>query len=251
MRGGDADPAGAGGAQGLHPQAVGQQLVVGRGQGVEDEAPARRVLAEAVPEEGDLRRLVDRDPHRDAVGEPPRDHRGVLGEPLGGVPYQPAAPLLQGERGVPVEEGGHRGDAAGAQLVDEPVVEVQPLAVDPPVPVGQDPRPGDREPVGADAESGHQRHVLAVATVVVGGHVRTRAVLDPARFPGEGVPGGRPPAVRRHRPLDLEGGRGDTPQEADGERGNGSRCRCRRRRSHTGSLRSRGAQRRFGCAARY
>lgn len=212
---------------------------MGGGQGVEDETAAGSVLTEAVSEQGDLGGLVDGDPHGHPVGEPLRHHRGVLREPLGGVPVEPAAPLLQGERGVPVEERGHRGDPRGAQLVDEPVVEVQSLVVDPAVPFGQDAGPGDREPVGADAEFGHQRHVLAVAPVVVGGHLGVGAVLDASPLSGEGVPGGGTAAVGRERALDLEGGGGDSPEEAGRELGYG---RC-----HGDSLRSAGA----GCSRHF
>src|SRR5690606_14467945 len=77
--------------------------------------------------------------------------------------------------------------------------------------------PGQGETVGAQAEFGHERDVLAPAVVVVGGDVAGVAVADPAGGAGVGVPDGRCAAVLRGGSLDLVGGRRGTPEEALGE----------------------------------
>ena len=58
-----------------------------------------------------------------------REEAGVVGEPLRGVAVQPAAAAVEGEGEVPVEAGEPRLDAGLQQLVDEPVVEVEPPRV--------------------------------------------------------------------------------------------------------------------------
>lgn len=214
---GRADIVGARGAQGPDGEAVGEELVVGGGQGVEEEGAAGGVLAQGVAEEGDLGGLVDGDPHRDPVREPFGDDARVLREAVGGVPVEPAARLLQRERGVPVVEGRGGGDAVGAQLVDEPVVEVESVRVDGPAAAGDHARPADGEPERVGAEPGEQGHVLAVAVVEAGGAGGVGAVLDPAGQRGEGVPPRGALPVGVHGPLGLERGGGGPPEEAGRE----------------------------------
>ena len=128
MQVGDADGAGdALRAQRLNRQAVGQELMVHRGQGVEEQVAAGRVDAQGVAVEGDGGGLVQRHPLRHAVTEPLAGGRAVLGEPFRRRTVHPAAAVLQGQRGVPVVERGHGGDAGVEQPVDQPVVEVQAL----------------------------------------------------------------------------------------------------------------------------
>jgi hypothetical protein len=61
---------------------------------------------------------------------------GVLGEPVGGLPVEPAAGVLERLGEVPVEERGHRPDARLEQGVDEPVVERETGCVRPARPSG-------------------------------------------------------------------------------------------------------------------
>src|SRR4029077_12010347 len=84
-------------------------------------------------------------------------------------------------------------------------------------PAWLNPRPADREPVCADAEVGHQRHVLRPAVIVVVGYIAGVPVADNARLTAEGIPDRVGPAVLGHRALDLVGGSGDTPGEAGRE----------------------------------
>src|SRR3712207_8948758 len=55
----------------------------------------RSVRAEAVAQHGVHHRLVQRDPQRDPVAEGRADQGGVVGEPVRGVPVEPAAAVLQ------------------------------------------------------------------------------------------------------------------------------------------------------------
>ncbi|GAA3235051.1 hypothetical protein GCM10020256_52630 [Streptomyces thermocoprophilus] len=121
VRVGDADLPGAGGAQRADGESVGEELVVGGRQGVEQELLAGGVDAEGVAEQGVLGGFVEGDPVADAVAEPGGDRAHVLGEPGRGVPFQPVQ--VGGE--VPVVEGDDGADAGGAQFVDEPVVEAE------------------------------------------------------------------------------------------------------------------------------
>ena len=112
-------------AQGDRRPAMGEQQVVGHRKRVEEQLVPGRVDAAGVAQHGDDVRLVDRDPVLDPVAEPSGHDPGELPEDACHVAVQPAAAVLQLLREVPVVERDHRLDAGLAQLVDEPVVEVQ------------------------------------------------------------------------------------------------------------------------------
>src|SRR5690606_40990761 len=84
-------------------------------------------------------------------------------------------------------------------------------------PVGEDPRPGDREPVRVRVEPPHQGDVLDVAVVVVVGDVPVVVVPHVAGRVGVRVPDRGALAVLVPGSLDLVGGRGDPPREPVGE----------------------------------
>ena len=89
--------------------------------------PAGRVLAPArVPSQAATHGSLCVIQWRDAVAEPAGDRLGVLDERLGGRARRPAAGVLERLRQVPVVERRERLDAVREQLVDEPVVEVEP-----------------------------------------------------------------------------------------------------------------------------
>jgi hypothetical protein len=210
---GDADLGRARGAQCLGGQPVAEQQVMGgggRGVGV---AQARGVVAVAVAVGRDDLRLVQGDPAGDPVPERVGRERGVLGKPFGRIPRGPAALVLQFLRQVPVEERGRGGDAVLAEFVEQGAVVVQAPLVGGAPAAGLDPRPGDGEPVGGQAEGGDQRDVLAVAVVGVTGDIAGIAAADLARGVAEGVPHRRALAVRVRRSLDLVGGRRCSPDE--------------------------------------
>ncbi len=181
---------------------------------VQHERLARCVDAERIAERGHHERLVQRDPERDTVGEAVRGQAGVVGEPVRGVAVQPAARILQRLRQVPVVQGRHRGDATGQQRVGQPVIEVEPGRAGRAGPSRLDTRPGQREPVGVDAEVGHQGDILGPAVVVISGDVAGLAVPDHAGLATERVPDGYAPAVLGYCALYLVGGCRDTPGEA-------------------------------------
>ena len=178
---------------------------------------ARRVVPPAVPDPGDDPRLVVRDPVGDAVAEARRDGLDVLGERIDRVAHGPAARVLEHLRGVPVEERHVRRDAVAEQLVDEPVVEVEPGRVDAAPALGQDARPGDREPERVEAELAHQRDVVAVAVVEVARDRAVVAVPDLAGRGAEPVPDAFAAAVFARRAFDLVRGGCGAPDEVGWE----------------------------------
>src|SRR5664280_443394 len=95
---------------------------------------AGSMRAPSVAEGGVDERLVQCDPGRHPVAKGGMRGAGVVGEPRGGVPVQPA--VLQRLRQVPVEERDHWLDADLVQGVDEPGVVVQTWSVDRAAPVG-------------------------------------------------------------------------------------------------------------------
>ena len=62
---------------------------------------------------------------RDPVAEGADDGGGVVGEPAGDVAVEPAAPVVEHLREVPVVERDDGPDAVLQQAVDEPRVEVE------------------------------------------------------------------------------------------------------------------------------
>ncbi len=206
----------------MRPQRLGgepvpeQQVMRGGGRGGGVVQPGG-VLAVPVAVVGHHLRLVQRDPPGHPVTEGLGADRGVLGEPLRGVAHRPAAVVLQFLGQIPVVERDHGRDAVHGEFVQQRAVVVQALGVGRAAAAGLDPRPGDREPVGLQAERGHQRDVLPVAVVGVAGDVAGVPAADVARGVAERVPHRRAPAVEARRALDLVGSRRRSPGEAFGE----------------------------------
>jgi hypothetical protein len=200
---------------------VGEEQVVCGGDRVRKRRAARGVLSAAVAQEGDHPGLVVRDEALDAVAEPAGDELRVLAERLRGGALRPAAGVLERDREVPVVKRRHRLDPAPEQLVDEPVVEVEPGGVRRAAPLWQHPRPRDGEAERRQTEVAHQRHILAVAVVEVARDRAGVAVQDLAVGGGEAVPDALAAAVLRYRALDLVRGGRRTPEEVarEGRRG--------------------------------
>ncbi len=236
-----------GGADGLHGEAVAEHAVVSRlVQARARQLQARRVDAHAVADLDEGAELIDGEDVLDAVGQALRDIAGVVGKRLRRLAPLPAAEaVLQGLRQVPVVERGEGLDAVGEQLVDEPVVEVEPLRVRLTVAVGEDARPRDGEAVRLDAERLHQLHVAFVEVIVVIGHVAVGVAHDLAGRMREGVPDGRPAPVLLDRALDLIRRGRRAPQEAGRERA--QRVALRGGRGATLRRKRRGRRRRRGC----
>src|SRR5690606_38770153 len=102
-----------------------------------------------------------------------------------------------------VVERGHRGDASGEEVVDEPLVEVESGSRRGAAPGGLDAWPGDGEAVAVEVALTHQCDVRAVAAVVVAGAGWRAAHEDPTRIGSEGVPDARALAVGGGGTQDL------------------------------------------------
>ena len=207
-------------AQLAHRLTVTEQQVVRGEHALGGAVVPGRVQAGGVAEERRAPRLVEGRPHVDPVAERVVHVERVLGEPVGGVAVGPAALLLQRLRQVPVVQRQPRQDAGIEQLVDEPLVEVDALRVERAA-VGTHARPRGREAVGLQPHRLHERHVVAVAVVVVARDVAVVAVDDGAGHAAEGVPDRVAAAVLVGGALDLEGGgrRAEEEVRREGARG--------------------------------
>ncbi len=182
-----------------------------RGRGV---AVPRCVVARGVPDERGAPRLVERGPIPHPVAERGVHDAGVLGEAGRRVAGRPAARVLQLLRQVPVVKGDPGLDPLLQQLVDESPVEVEARRVGRSRARGLNPGPRDREPVRAQPQAGHQRDIVTVAVIVVGGDVSGVPAGDLARRLAECVPYGRCAPVGRGRAFDLVRRGGRPPDEA-------------------------------------
>ena len=138
--------------------------------------PAGGVHAGGVAQVGRTPGLVQRGPHGDSVTELAGDMLGVVCEPQGGLPVRPAAGVLQFLRQVPVVQGRDRLHAGLEQGVDQSGVPGDALGVECPRATRLDPRPGEREPVGLQAQVLDQSDVLGPPVVVVVGDIAGVAV---------------------------------------------------------------------------
>jgi hypothetical protein len=93
------------------------------------------VHAVEVPEPDEALGLVLRHPQLHAIGQLSASS-AVYSANQSRVAVQPAAPLVERLGVVPVEDRAHRRDAGLAQLVEQAVVEVQPLPLTAPTAVG-------------------------------------------------------------------------------------------------------------------
>src|SRR3954471_12183486 len=107
-----------------------EQQMMDRLERLGSNGSTRRVLAVAVAEEGRAPRLVQRYPLLDHVRERLMSHRGVVAEPFGGGPHEPAAGILQRLRQLPVIERRVRRDAVLEARLGQPAVEVESGRVD-------------------------------------------------------------------------------------------------------------------------
>ena len=205
------------GADRLHAEGVRHQEMMGGRERRFGFRPPRGVRADAVPVVGDDVRLVQRREMTDPVAQPTGHECRELAERIGCRTDGPSAGVLQGLGKVPVVEGDERVDAAGEELVDEAVVEGEARFVGATRPLRQHPGPGDREPVGAQTEIGHERDVLAIPVVVIAGDVAGVAVPHPPRRVGEPIPDALSATVLVDGPFDLIRGGRRPPDEAGRE----------------------------------
>ena len=206
--------AGGGGANGLHTQTVGEEGVMGGGEGRGHLPSAGSMLAGLVAEHTHAPRLIDGDPVADAIAEGRGDDPGILGEGIGRRARWPAPGLLQCHGQIPVVEGGIGGNAARQEGVHQAAVEIEAGLIDRAAPMGENARPGDAEAIGLQTERAHQGHVLLVAVVMVAGDVAGMPVARRARRVTEAVPDTGAAPVFVHGALDLVGRRGGAPDKA-------------------------------------
>ena len=134
-----------------------EQEMVGCGDGCVRLDPTGSVLAGAIPVIRNDVRLVDRGEVTDAISQPARDDGGVVREGMGGGAIGPPTGILKRLRKIPVVEGRVWSDAAGQQLVDETIVEVQPRRIDRTSSRRDHAGPGHGEAVRRQTEVGHER----------------------------------------------------------------------------------------------
>ena len=169
------------------------------------------------------RALVEREEALHPVAELVGDMAGVIRERLGGVAGFPAAAILQRLRQVPVIKRRERRDAVGDELVEQAIVEVEPLRIGRAGALRKYSRPRDREPIGGHAERLHRLHVVLVAMIVIGGDVAGVVVADLSRRVRERVPDRGAAAIRVRRHLRSDTRRWPCPREIRWE----SRARSR------------------------
>ena len=155
-------------------------------------------------------RLVDRAGVRHEVAQVPHRPLAEAREALGRPRLLPSSIRGDPARGGEVVERQQRHEPVLVARVEHApvVIERRPreLAL-----LGLDPRPLDREAVGAEPERRDRRDVLGVAVVVVAGIARPLAVVRPGHVLEQ------PAVVVDVASLDLVGRGGGTPEEAVGE----------------------------------
>jgi len=138
---------------------------------------------------------------------------------MGAIRIEPAATLVQGHRQIPMIERRHRSDALLQQGVDQARVEVQPQTIDRPPSLGQHPAPGQAEAIEVQPQLSHERHVFAIAMIVITGQVAGVVSGDPSRCVRETMPDTGPGPVGERESLDLIGRGRHTPEEVVREAG--------------------------------
>ena len=183
------------------------QVVVHRHVGTDVVLLAGREDADDIAHQRQDVRLVDRAADRDEVADVRDRPLAVPGEAVDDLGRLPTAEGREPARIREMVERHHRLHALRVTLAQHPPVVVErgdrELAV-----LGLDPRPLDREPVGAEAVLAHERDVLGVTVIAVGAVARG---LEARRV---GLVLERPPVVVPVAALDLMRGCRHTPNEA-------------------------------------
>src|SRR4030095_14183072 len=120
-------------------------------------------------------------------------------------------------RQIPVIERRERRDAAGHEVVEEPVVEVEALRIWRAGALREYARPGNREPIRTGGERLHRPHVVSISVVVIVGDIAVVVVADLSRRVRERVPDRRAAAILADGAFDLIGGGGGAPEKSRGK----------------------------------
>mmetsp|Transcript_1653 Transcript_1653/g.2722 ORF Transcript_1653/g.2722 Transcript_1653/m.2722 type:complete len:236 (-) Transcript_1653:458-1165(-) len=183
----------------VHGGGVGQQHVVGHQVRLRGAvalvalgavgAAAGGEAAHAVAVDGHRPRLVQREPALHAVPELLKAHVHVSLKIRHDLVTQPRPVLVvQGLRGVPVEQRHVRRDAGLLQEVEDAVVVGEARGVGRGAARGQHPRPGDGQPVGLHAQGLQYFDIIFYAVVLIIGNVAILIVVHFSWCLAEGVP---------------------------------------------------------------
>jgi hypothetical protein len=202
----DADvQGGTGGAQRLGGQAGGNEQMMGNPQG-EGRIPSPRGMgSDGVAQVHHDPRFVDRDLEAHAVAEASGRHAGIVGKCVARIAVGPTPSLLKSLRKVPGVERGKWLNVGCPQCIHQLVVEVETRVIAETAAGGQDPRPGNGETVGLEAQAAHERDVRLPPVVVIAGDLSRLAVGDAPRLLREEVPDRLALSVGVPGTLDLIG----------------------------------------------
>ena len=189
----------------------------------EAELEAGGVFTVEMAEADEALGFVERDPVADAVGKPVNHDGRIVGEPVGTVGIEPAAPHEQVVGKVPVEQRNPWLDTGGEELIDQAVVETEAGFVHLAAAGGHHPGPRHRKTIGLELDIRHQRHVGGESVVVVARDVAIVAFPHATFLVGVHIPDGWPFAVGLPGSLDLIGRRSGAPSEV------GRKRRCHRK----------------------
>ena len=197
----------------LHGGAVRTQQLMGGDRRFETVSVAGRQRAVQVSAVGDHPGLVERRPDLDAVIQLTEHDRRVIRKPMRDVRIEPAAPVIERGRKVPVKERNQGFDGVFQERIDQAVVEVQAHGIHRAASLRQDPAPGDAEAICLHPEMSHQRHVFEIAVIVIACDIAGVSVANPVGRMTEALPNARSRTIGQGRALDLISRGGAAPQK--------------------------------------
>ena len=159
-------------------------------------------VPEAVAEQGENGRFIERRKPLDAVAVPPRCKRRIVGEPSGEIAHGPAAKVIERLRQIPMIQAEPWLDPCREQGIDQPIIEGKAGFIGGALSARQNAWPCYREAVRLDPQIAHEGDVFKIAVVVVTGDIAAVLVGD-APPGGIGVPDARPAPLVTARALDL------------------------------------------------
>ena len=132
--------------------------------------------------------FVHRYPILHPVGKCIDHHAGIFGEPIGAGVIEPAAAAVKLERIIPVEQRKVWLDAGFQQAIDQLGIEIDAGLVNLAGSVGQNSRPGCREPVSFQVHLLHQLDIFSPSVIVVGRDIAGIVVENDTRPFAENIP---------------------------------------------------------------
>ena len=138
---------------------------------------------------------------------------GVIGKGTCCIARLPAAFVLQGLRQIPMVECQEGLNAGSKEFINQATVEIHSFWVRMASTRRKNPRPRYGETIRGRAEVLHQLHIILVKMIMVVCDVAVVPVPDLAGRRRVSIPNGGATTVLLHGPLDLIGGRSDTPMK--------------------------------------